>query len=225
MDPPPRAVKPRRYDSSRRRAEASRTQARILEVAERLLLADGYAATTVASIASAAGVSSELIYKTFGGKAGLVREIQRRGLLGEGPVGAPKRSDDVAASTVDGRALLWEWTALSTEVAPRVAPIMLLVRSAAASDPELATLAEQMSAQRVDRMTLNARRLGKHTGVRSDVTVEQVRDVLWTYTSPELYDLLVVQRGWTIDRYRDFLFLGMAGQLLEAPVATPAPRS
>src|SRR5690348_6068639 len=189
MDPHQEGVKPRRYDSSRRRAEASRTQARILEVAERMLLSDGYAATTVASIASAAGVSAELIYKTFGGKAGLVREIQRRGLLGEGPVDAPDRSDDVAASTVDGRSLLWEWTALSTEVAPRVAPIMLLVRSAAASDPELAALAEQMSVQRLDRMTLNAHRLGQHAGVRRDLTLEQVRDVLWTYTSPELYDL------------------------------------
>jgi len=51
-------------------------------------------------------------------------------------------------------------------------------------------------------MTLNAHRLGQHTGVRSGLTVEQVRDVLWTYSSPELCDLLVVQRGWTIDRYR-----------------------
>jgi AcrR family transcriptional regulator len=220
MDPPPAAVKPRRYDSSRRRAEAVRTQARILEVAERLLLADGYVPTTVASIASAAGVSPELIYKTFGGKAGLVREIQRRGLLGEGPVAAPERSDGVAASTVDGRALLREWTALSTEVAPRVSPIMLLVRSAAASDSELAELAEQMSAQRLDRMAQNAQRLREHTGVRRELTVDQVRDVLWTYTSPELYDLLVIQRGWSLEEYWRFLFRGMCAQLLQPDPGT-----
>jgi AcrR family transcriptional regulator len=220
MDPAPAAVKTRRYDSSRRRAEAARTQARILEVAERLLLADGYAATTVASIASAAGVSAELVYKAFGGKAGLVREIQRRGLLGEGPVAAPERSDGVAASTADGRALLWEWTGLSAEVAPRVSPIMLLVRAAAAGDAELAELAEQMSAQRLDRMALNAQRLREHTGVRREVTVDQVRDILWTYSSPELYDLLVAQRGWSLEEYRQFLFRAMCAHLLDADGGT-----
>jgi AcrR family transcriptional regulator len=215
MDPADRGVKARRYDASGRRAEASRTQARVLEVAERLLLRTGYAGTTVAAIAAAAGVSPELVYKTFGGKAGLVREIQRRGLLGAGPVSAPERSDAVSATGIDARSLLAQWTALSVEVAPRVSPIMLLVRSAAASDPDLADLVEQMAEQRLHRMGVNAERLTAHAGVRPDLTVEQIRDVLWTYTAPELYDLLVGQRGWPVEEYRDFLYRGLSGQLLE----------
>jgi AcrR family transcriptional regulator len=216
VDPTDPAVKPRRYHASRRRAEAARTHARVLAVAEDLLLHGGYAATSVAGIAAAAGVSSELIYKTFGGKAGLVREIQRRGLLGAGRVPAPERSDDVSATDIDARSLLWEWTQLSTEVAPRVSPIMLLVRSAAATNAELAVLLEDMAAQRLARMTLNAERLTAHAGVRRDLTVEHIRDIMWTYTSPDLYDLLVGHRGWTIEDYRDFLFHGMSGQLLES---------
>jgi non-ribosomal peptide synthetase component F len=160
-------------------------------------------------------VSAELVYKAFGGKAGLVREIQRRGLLGAGPVSAPARSDAVAATDIDARTLLAEWSRLSTEVAPRTAPITVLVRSAAATDVDLADLLGQMSAQRLERMTLNAQRLLRHAGVRPGLTVEHVRDVLWTYTAPELYDLLVGQRGWTVEQYRDFLFHGMSGQLLE----------
>lgn len=216
MAPAGSPVKARRYDASRRRAEAARTHARVLQVAERLLLERGYAATSVAAIASTAGVSAELIYKTFGGKAGIVREIQRRGLLGTGPVPAPDRSDALAATGIDARSLLRAWARLATEVAPRVSPIMLLVRSAAAIDAELAGLLEQMAAQRLDRMSLNAERLQAHPGVRADLTVEQIRDILWTYTAPELFDLLVTQRGWTIDRYQEFLFRGMSGQLLEA---------
>jgi AcrR family transcriptional regulator len=215
MAPTTSGVKGRQYDASRRRAEAVRTQARVLDVAERLLLADGYAGTSVAAIARTAGVSVELVYKAFGGKAGLVREIQRRGLLGAGPVPAPDRSDAMAATDVDARTLLLQWSRLSTEVAPRVAPIMLLVRSAAATDADLADLAAQMSAQRLERMTLNAERLTRHAGVRPGLTVERIRDVLWSYTSPELYDLLVGQRGWSIEQYRDFLFRGMSGQLLD----------
>jgi AcrR family transcriptional regulator len=216
LDPVDRGVKRRRYDASRRRVEAARSHARVLEVAERLLLSNGYAATSVAAVATAAGVSAELIYKAFGGKAGLVREIQRRGLLGAGPVAAPERSDAVSATDIDARSLLREWTRLSTEVAPRVAPIMLLVRSAAETDADLADLLEQMAAQRLDRMALNAERLTAHAGVRRDLTIEQIRDVMWTYTSPDLYDLLVGQRGWTVDQYRDFLFHGLSGQLLES---------
>jgi AcrR family transcriptional regulator len=215
MDPGAPDVKGRRYDASRRRAEANRTRARVLDAAERLMLSTGYAATTVATIADSAGVSVELIYKTFGGKAGLIREIQRRGLLGAGPVSAPERSDAAAASAIDARSLLRTWTQLSTEVAPRVSPIMQLVRSAAAVDGDLVDLLDEMAAQRLDRMAVNARRLAAHAGVRPGLAVDQIRDVLWTYTSPELYDLLVTQRGWALDDYRDFLFHGMSGQLLE----------
>ncbi len=215
LDPSDAGVKSRRYDASGRRAEAARTRARVLDVAERLLLAQGYAGTSVSVIAAAADVSAELIYKAFGGKAGLVREIQRRGLLGAGPVPAPARSDAVAATGIDARTLLSEWAQLSTEVAPRVSPIMLLVRDGAATDDDLAALLEEMAAQRLARMTVNAERLGAHDGVRPGLAVRQIRDVLWTYTAPELYDLLVVQRGWTVEDYRDFLFQGMSGQLLE----------
>jgi AcrR family transcriptional regulator len=189
----------------------------VLDTAEQMLLAQGYAATTVAEIASAAGVSSELIYKSFGGKAGIVRAIQRRGLLGAGPLPAPDRSDALSATDIDARSLLREWSGLATEVSPRTAPIMVLVRAAAATDGELVGLLEEMADQRLQRMALNAERLVTHAGVRADLPVAQIRDVLWTYTSPELFDLLVTQRGWTIDGYRDYLFRGMCGQLLQLP--------
>jgi AcrR family transcriptional regulator len=231
MDRPGPAVKARSYDASRRQAAAAHTHARVLQVAEGLFLTDGYAATSLGAIATAAGVSPELIYKTFGGKAGLVREIQRRGLLGSGPVSAPERSDAASASKIDARTLLREWAHLSTEVAPRVTPIMLLVRAAAATDADLTELQHQMSAQRLERMTRNAQRLTAHAGVRRDLSIDQIRDVLWTYSSPELYELLVNNRGWALDDYREFLFRGLAGQLLQggssqsATVDGSAPRA
>ena len=215
MDPGPPRVKGRSYDASRRRAEAARTRARVLDVAKDMLLADGYAATSVAAVARSAGVSPELVYKAFGGKPGLVREMVRLGLLGAGPVPAPDRSDEIAATDIDARSLLRAWTQLATEVSPRTSPIMLLVKTAAATDADLAGLLQQVSAETLERMRLNAERLTRHAGVRGDLTVEQIRDVLWSYVSPELYDVLVNQRGWSIERYRDFLFRGMSAQLLE----------
>lgn len=214
MDPHSPGVKKRRYDASRRRAEAARTKDRVLDAAERLFLERGYAGTTVAAVARDAGVSAELVYKTLGGKTGLVREIQRRGLLGAGPVPAPERSDAVAATDIDARTLLREWSRFTIEVGPRTAPILLLVRAAAAHDAELADLLEEMTAQHLERMALNARRLLTHPGVRPGLTAGYIRDVLWTYTAPELYDRLVGQRGWSLEDYAEFVFRGMAGQLL-----------
>src|SRR5438045_1410290 len=116
MTAEPAPVKPpRRYDTTGRRDRADRAQAHILRVAEQLFLRDGYAATTVAAIAAAAGVSVETIYKTFRGKPGLIRSIQRSGLAGAGPVPAPDRSDEVSARDVPPHEVLRHWANLTTE--------------------------------------------------------------------------------------------------------------
>src|SRR5580765_3079216 len=94
MHPKPRPVKRRRrYDATSRRARARHTRRAILDAAARLFLRDGFQATTMPAVAADAGVSQETIYKTFGGKAGLVRAIRERGLAGEGPVQAERRSN------------------------------------------------------------------------------------------------------------------------------------
>jgi len=51
--------------------------------------------------------------------------------------------------------------------------------------------------------------------VRHGLPVERVRDVLWTATAPELFELLVLQRGWSVEEYRDHLFTGLCAQLLD----------
>lgn len=204
----------RRYDGSRRRAVAQQNHERILDEAQGLFLRDGYAATPVSAIATAAGVSAETIYKRFGGKAGLVRAIYRRGLAGQGPVPAPVRSDEMSEQDLDAATVLHRWTRLSMEVAPRVAPVVLLIRAASVTDPDAAALREEIAAERLTRMTHNAHRLRRHPGLREGLTMPHIRDVLVTYTAPELYELLVVDRQWSVQEYADFLYNGMVGQLL-----------
>lgn len=208
------AVK-RPYDSSGRRARAEERHGRVLDSAQRLFLRDGYAATTIAAVAADAGVSAEAIYKRFGGKAGLVRRIYDRNLTGQGPTPAPQRSDAMSTSDVDARAVLLDWTRLSQEVAPLVSPIVLLARAAAATDLEAQTLLKEMNDQRLVRMALNAQRLLSKPGLRPGLTTAHIRDVLFTYTAPELYETLVLHRRWSLEDYADFLFHGMAGQLLD----------
>lgn len=188
-----------------------------MEAARELFLADGYAGTTMAAIAAAADVSVETIYKAFGGKPGLVRTIVEKGLEGAGPIPAEQRSDEMQAREQDPHRILRNWGTLVTEVAPRTAPILLLVRDAAATDPEIASLLEEVDRTRLARMERNARTLHERGDLRPDVALEQARDVLWAYSSPELYELLVVRRGWPMPRYGQFVAAGMIAALLRRP--------
>jgi AcrR family transcriptional regulator len=206
----------RRYDTSGRRERARQTRGQIVSVAESLFLTNGYAATTVAAIAAAARVSVETIYKGFGGKPGLVRAIVERGLAGEGPVPAEQRSDHIRGTEPDPRRILAAWGAFTTEISPRVAPILALARDAATSDPEIAALLDEISAARLERMTVNARGLLAAGHLRPGITVEQAADILWTYSSPELYGLLVIRRGWPAERFGSFVGQALIAALLPA---------
>jgi AcrR family transcriptional regulator len=190
-------VKRRRYDSTQRRAQAESARARVLDAARRAFFAHGYAATTVSEIAEAGRVSAETIYKAYGGKAGLVRALHERALEGSLSTPAPARSDATSEDAADGRAIVAKWGELLAEVSPLVSPIMLLVRSAALSDPALAELARDSDAQRLERMRGNARRLRRRGFLREGVSIARAADVMWMWTSEQVYDLFVVRRGWS----------------------------
>lgn len=204
----------RRYDSSTRRQAAQRRREAVLGAAQDLFLRTGYVATTVALVADAAGVSAETVYKAYGGKAGLVRALLERALAGVGAVPAEQRSDDLSDRETDPVALLRGWASLATEVAPRVAPILLLVRAAAATDAEMATLQSELTRQQLTRMTRNARRLAVLPGVRDGLTVPRIRDVLVAYLTPELFEVLVLRQRWTVEEYGQFLFRGYLAELV-----------
>jgi AcrR family transcriptional regulator len=178
------------------------------------LLQEGFALTTIANVAAAAGVSVETIYKTFGGKPGLVRAICDRALAGRGPIHAEARSDEMAHREQDPREIIRQWGVLTTEVAPRISPIVLLLRDAAAHDREMAALQAELDAQRLVRMTHNAGALAGH--LRPGLNIEEAGVILWTYSSPELYELLVVKQCWPLERYGKFVADALVGHLLPA---------
>ena len=91
---------------------------------------------------------------------------------------------------------------------------MLLIRAAAATDPEMATLLAEADDQRRTRMRHNARRLHRRGWLRPGITLAQATDILWTYSSTELYELLVIKSGWPINRYGQFVGDALTAALL-----------
>jgi AcrR family transcriptional regulator len=201
----------RRYDGTARRARAEQLGHLLTTRAWEQFLTDGYAATTITSVAQACGVSVESVYRRFPGKAALFRAVVEQALRGEGPVPAEARSDELPAA--DLHTLLRGWGRLSAEVAPRVAPLLLLVQAAAAHDPDLTDLAAELDHGRRLRMTDNARRLVQAGHLPPAMSVSEAADLLWTYSSPEIYDLLVQRRGWSLERYQQFIVAGLTGHL------------
>ncbi|HZX56549.1 MAG TPA: TetR/AcrR family transcriptional regulator [Ilumatobacteraceae bacterium] len=204
----------RRYDSSRRRERARLAHDALLDTALKRFTDDGYAATTIDSIAAAVEVSAATIYKTYGGKPGIVRALCERALGGRGPVPAEQRSDRLRVTTTNPREVIEGWGRLTAEVAPRVAPILLLLRDAASGDAAAAALHDELDSNRLRRMTENARFLVENGHVRTGIGLAHARDVLWTYSSPELFDLLVRRRRWSLTRYSEFVADAIAAALL-----------
>ena len=199
------SVKRRRYDASRRRDQARRTREAIIAAARRRFLDDGYSATTIASIAADAASSADTIYKSFGGKAGLLRAVCEDALAGPGAVPAEERSDAMQAAESDPRRMLRGLGTLTAEVAPRIAPLLLLLATAAETDPALRALRADLDAERLTRMTKVARTLAGKTTLRPGVSRQEAAEIMWAYSSPELYRLLVVGRGWSAGRYGEFV--------------------
>ena len=204
----------RAYNSENRRQRALDSHNALLDSALARFLDDGYAATTIDSVAADATVSAATVYKTYGSKAGLVSALCERALRGRGSVPAEQRSDTLQANEPDPRKIIAGWGRLTAEVAPRIAPLMLLLRDAAGDDPAAAALLAELDRARLVRMTHNARSLvaGGHT--RPGVRLSDASDVMWSYSSPELYDLLVRRRKWSLRKYGNFIADSIARAML-----------
>jgi AcrR family transcriptional regulator len=194
-----RDVKPRRrYDSTRRQAQAAQTRQDIVAAALDLFVERGYAATTMAAIAQAAGVVVETIYRAFGSKAALLKEPD------------PRRVLELHAATQPG-------------IHARAGPPLRVLMEAAAAHPELAEVWDQVEAQRLDGMRRLAQSLSDRGALRPGLSVEEAGDILWTVNSLAVYDLLVRQRGWAPERYRDWVAATNARALLADPLPGPEP--
>jgi AcrR family transcriptional regulator len=208
--------KTRPYDSTRRKEQARQTREAILDAAGTMFRERGFARTTVTAVAEAAGVSVETVYKAFGNKARLLKGVFDVAIVGDhAPV--PMLQRDMVGriqAEPDPRRKFEIYGEHLAQAGPRAGPVQLLVRAAGAGDPEAAAVWDQMSNERLIGTTQFARHLYEGKQLRDDVTLEEARDVLWTYNSVELYDLLVLQRGWTPERYGAWLARALASALL-----------
>ena len=212
-------VKPRRrYDSARRQAQAAQTRQDILAAAHRLFLERGYAGTTLAAIAQAAGVVVETIYRAYGSKAELFKAVVRAAVAGGADRAQfpPDQRPAIAAviAETDPHRQLELYAATQPGIHARAGPLLRVLIGAAAADPELAAVWDQLEDERLTGMGRFAGLLADRGVLRPELSVEEARDLLWTLNSLAVHDLLVLQQGWSPERYRDWLAGALARELL-----------
>lgn len=210
----------RSYRSPLREEQARQTQRRILDAAYRLLLKQGYTATTMAAVAAEAGVSTQTVYKTFGTKPALVKRLYDVTLVGDDEsVPFAERPEVVALrAETDPRRLLAGYAVLGRGLAERLGPLLrVLVGGARAGDPELREFVDTVNGERLVGSTQIVAHLSGMRALRPGLSEERARDAIWMLNSVEVWSLLTEQRGWSGAEYADWVGRAMADAVL-APV-------
>ena len=213
MSKPVKTKRP--YDSSRRQELARQNRQSILDAARDLFLSQGYVATTIAEIATTAGVSVETIYKAIGNKAAVAKAVFDVAVVGDvEPIPMFERPEikAVNAEPNAGKKLEMFFSHYPTRRA-RTGPIELVLRDAAATDPAAAVVLKQVRDELLRGMRMFATDLTGGRGIRRGLSVEQIADILYAYVSVEMYELLVLGRGWSLDRYTGFMIEALTAAL------------
>jgi AcrR family transcriptional regulator len=209
-------VKTRPYNSPRRREQAAATRREILEAAQRLFERQGYATTTMAAIAAEAGVALKTVYVAFETKSGLLRALWHlllRGDEGDAPVKERGWYREVLEEADPERQLRMN-AQNSRAVKTRAGALMGVIRSAAPADPDIAALWRRIQTDfyEVQRPIVEA--LDAKNALRPGLEVTRATDILWTLNHPDLWQLLVGERGWTPEQYEQWFGDTSCSQLL-----------
>ena len=197
----------RAYRSPQRSAQAQDTRRRIISAAAEQFASAGYPATTMHSVAAAAGVSVASIELAFGSKARLLKAAIDVAIAGDhNPVAVLDRDWAAAArATTTVHDFL---TAVGRTLRPamtRSAGLVLAAYEAAGTDPALRELAEQLSTQRTATVAWIIDGIRDRAALREGITQGHAIDQVWLLIDPAVYHRLTRYRGWSPARYEKWL--------------------
>ena len=211
--------KRRAYDSPLRREQAAATRSKILDAAQTLLEEHGYAATSIAAIAKQADVSQRTVYLAFETKAELLRALwnaRLRGAEDAPPVEQLARYREVLEEPDPARQL--ELNARQAVASKRrIGALHEVIRAGAPVDPEVGALWDRIQTEFRENQRRIVASIAEKGALRPGLDVERAADVLWTINHGDLWQHLVVRRGWTPEEFERWLAETFRAQLLADP--------
>jgi AcrR family transcriptional regulator len=207
----------RAYDATKRRARAEeerrQTRRRVLAAAQRLFVEQGFRGTTMADIASEAGVAMQSVYKAGRSKADLLQRVVELVVAGDDQdmLITERPTVGAIAEEPDARRQVEMIAALITSTQERSAPVHAALREAAALDD---TVAANLEAELERRHQTIGSVVGLIAEDRLRLPRAECVDTVWAIGSTEVYLLLRGRRGWSTDRFLDWLTRTLVDQIL-----------
>jgi TetR/AcrR family transcriptional regulator, regulator of autoinduction and epiphytic fitness len=208
-----RHVKPQRTPGQ---ARTRRTRTAVVEAARTLFLERGYVATTIAAISELSDTPPATVYRLFSSKLGILKAVLDGSIAGDDRAVAVLDRPRVRAlvSDQDPREQLTGFAAMLSDLMTRAAPVHRILADAARSDQEAASLLADIARQRHEGQHRIARSLARSGALRPGVRERDAADIIHALASPEVYGLLVLDRGWSAERYETWLREILIDQLL-----------
>lgn len=200
-------VKKRPYAGQRRRAASAATRQRILDAARELFVEQGYRAATVTAIAERADVNTDTVYELVGRKSVMLRELIEQSISGQDhAVTAEERAPIIAMrAETDPAIRLAMYAQVIRATHERLAPLVVALRDAAATEPEAMVVWREISDRRAANMRKLVTEIHDAGRLRADLSIDDAADTVWATNSPELFIMLTSERNWTADHYEQWL--------------------
>jgi AcrR family transcriptional regulator len=197
----------RPYRSPRRAEQAAATRSAVVRAARELFLSQGYTGTTVAAVAARAGVAVDTVYAAVGRKPALLREVVETSISGTDHAVPAHQRDYVQrirqATSLEDKLRIYAGAV--AQIQDRLGPVYLALREAASTDQDCRELWESISARRAANMRDLVADLRVTGRLRTDLSDDELADVVWSMNGPEHWALLVHERGWSSQRFGEWL--------------------
>jgi AcrR family transcriptional regulator len=206
----------RPYKSSLRQRQAGDTRRRIVEAAQQLLKSEGYGGMTIEGIALRADVSAQTIYAIFKSKTGILVALLDQSMFGPD-------YDEVVRQTLsasDPETRLRSAASVARQLRGAQSAAFELMRGAGVVAPELAKLEQQRERLRYAGEKSVITFLRDSGRLRPELTEKTARDIFWMLTGGDAYRMLVRERGWSPQKYQEWL----ADTLVHSLLSPARPR-
>lgn len=203
----------RNYDSPQRRRQAETTRRRLAASARKLFAQKGYAATTIESIASDAGMAVQTFYAAYGSKRAvllaLLDETEREADL-------PGLRDRLQESASDPPQQLRHVIDFNVRLFQGAGDVLEVLRAAGSADADLAAVWREGEDRRREGQAPLVREWARLDTLRPGLSEHEAADILWAFTGPDTYQLFIRERAWPVSKYADWLVSALEQLLFKA---------
>jgi AcrR family transcriptional regulator len=212
-------------DGKSSQARTRLARAAVVQAARTLFLERGYAGTTVEAISDLSDVPPATVYRLFSSKLGILKALLDVSIAGDDEAVPLDNRPHVRAllADPDPRNQLSGFAGITCGIMSRTEPVHRILVSAAASDPDAAALLAEQTRHRQLGQSQIARSLARAGALRPKLRQRQAADIIHALMSPEVYRLLVGDRGWRPDQYEQWLKGILIDQLLPPPASRTSP--